>query len=753
MDNHLLEDGAFGDELPPLDLDLILETVKVGGEAGMIPEHILDERELAAYRDYLANELQQPTGHYDNLVDAISDSYLKKLAQDVCAWVKFDEDTRKDWADREARGIRMLGVSDRDIGVAPFEGASMVVHPLLAEAVTEFHSRAIAEMWPPEGPVKTIVLGDQSEERLMQSQRVQDYMNYQYMADMPGAFEEEDAMLFRLPLSGSCFKKVYFDPIVGKLCSRLVEPADFIVPYSATDLKTAPRYTHRYREMHNTVLKKIARGFYAKAGRLTEVTNETADYPAVLSEIEYTEGRQNTGTEDSSRHTTLEMYAYLDIPGMEDVGDDGEKSGIELPYIVWVDRDDMTVRRIQRNWKPDDDDKAPELNFAHYRFMPGLGFYGYGLLHLIGGLAAAATGSLRALLDSAAFANLQGGFRTRDSRINKNGDQPIAPGEWREVDASAEELAKSFFKLPYDEPSPTLFQLLGYLDERGQKFVGTTDVMTGDANPNAPVGTTVALIEQGAKKFSAIHRRLHVSHKEEFSVLARLNSLYLPEQGYPYYTDKGARSVFPADFDDRIDILPVSDPAVVSTTQRIMQAQAVLDLADKHPDKMDQTEALRMMLEAMRVPGFKNLLKADPVLQETQKRSLELDVEIKEAELAKLNAERTEIALKGLFSALQCAQLIAANPGIAPISDSVYLSAGGVDANGLPIADQPAIASLSPMPPPTATPSPVTTNTSPGFPGLPQTPNPSPPSGATLPAQPLAASAGVNAGIETLEAD
>jgi hypothetical protein len=734
------------DQIPTPDIDTILALVEAGGQAGLRPENILDDHELMVYQEFIENDLpERPTEHYDNLVPAIEDRILKKIGQDVVNWVRFDEDTRRDWIEREAKGIRMMGVSDRDIGKAPFEGSSMVVHPLLAEAVTEFHARAIAEMWPAEGPVKTQVLGSQDPDRIQQSQRVQDYMNYQYTEDMPGAFEEEDALLFRLPLSGSCFKKVYYDPISCKICSRLIEPADFIVPFSATDLETAPRYTHRFREMHNTLLKKIAKGYYTKPRVLSEAVNEMADYPVIKDEIDHTEGRASNGIDEKMRHTIYEMVVYLDIEGYEDIGEDGLPTGIELPYIVTVDRDTMDVLRIQRNWKETDQEhKQSECCVAHYRFMPGFGFYGYGLLHLIGGLAAAATGSLRALLDAAAFANLQGGFRTRDSRVNKNGDQPIAPGEWREVDSSYEELNKTFFRLPYEEPSPTLFKLLGYLDERGQKFVGTTEVMDGSANANAPVGTTLALIEQGAKKFSAIHKRLHNAHKSEFRILARLNSLYVPEQGYPYFTSKGERTIFASDFDDRVDVIPVSDPEIISSTQRIVQAQAVLDLTDKHPDKMDVVAALRAMLVAMRVSNVDELLQPDTAMQEANMKSLQLDIDIKKATLEKLQAERTESALRGLFSAIQAAQLVVSMPGIAPISDSIYLSAGGVDANGLPIADTSSLQGLTTN---NAANADIPQNTSPGFPAIasPEQPSVSQPALSA----PQSPEVGALSGIET----
>lgn len=737
------EDNIIEGEQAPPDLEFILQAVKEAENEGMDPEQILDSNELAVYLDFIEGEVIKPQeGHYANLVDAIDKSELNKIGQDVVNWVLWDEDTRDDWSKRESEGIRLLGVSDKVSGGATFAGASTVVHPLLAEAVTQFQARSISEMWPPEGPVKSVVLGNKDADRIAQAQRVEDYMNYQYTEDMPGAFEEEDALLFRLPLSGSCFKKLYYDPLIKKVCSRLVEPADFIVPFSATDLESAPRYTHRYREMHNTVLKKIAAGYYAKTDKLSKPSNESYDYPVVKDEIDSTEGKKRIGVDDD-RHTILEMYVDLDIEGFEDIGEDGKPTGVALPYIVWVNRDDQEVLRIQRNWLPDDNLKNAKVNCTHYRFMPGLGFYGYGLLHLIGGLANASTGALRALLDSAAFANMQGGYRTRDSRV-KGGEKPLSPGEWREVDISAEELSKAFYRVPYEEPSQTLFHLLGYLDDVSKKFVGG-DVMTGNANPNAPVGTTLALIEQGGKTFSAIHRRLHVAHRNEFRILARLNYEYLPENGYPYYTSSGERNIFPQDFDERVDVIPVSDPSIISNAQRTVQAQAVLDLAEKHPDKVDITAALRMMLKVMRVPEFEELLKVNEEMQAQQQKMAELEMQLKQAEIDKVNAEKEEIqakktesTIRSLFAAIQAANVVATNPEITPIADSIYASAGGVDQNGGELIQQ-----SQPMQPMD-----LPVNTSPGFPANGNAPVPMPETPEV--AMPVSPEMGMKNGIETM---
>jgi len=484
-----------------LDITAIEDMVNSEGMEILTPE----EEELYT----LNNPIQEKDeGHYANLADDMSEGELASIAQQVEDWVDEDESSRDDWKTRESKGIKALGVSEKTIGGASFEGASKVVHPLLIEAITQFHSRALSEMWPADGPVKTKVLGEPTPELNSQGERVKDYMNYLYLNKMPGAFEEEDKLLFRLPLSGSCFKKLYYCPLEETFITRLIEPSDFIVPYSAIDLRTTPRYTHRFYEQVNDIKKKQLVKHYRE--REVNDNGQTPDYSdnIIKDAIDDTEGRKDT-SDDQQPHTMYEMVVDLDLVGYED--DDG----IARPYMVTVDKDEQTVLRIQRNWKPEDEKKTRKIAVAHYKYNPGFGFYGFGLYHLIGGLSAAATGALRQLLDAGAFANLPAGYKTRDARIPGD-NKPLNPGEWREVNSSAEELKKAFFPLPYKEPSPALFNLLGYLDERGQRFASTSDNMVGEANNSAPVGTTLALIEQGSKVFSAIHKRLHMAHAEEF---------------------------------------------------------------------------------------------------------------------------------------------------------------------------------------------------------------------------------------------
>lgn len=582
------------------DIDALMAMVAAVGEQG------LTETEAEAWNRYQQAK-GKPEDFYANLAEFIDEAELSKIAADVIQWVRWDEDSRKDWTEREKRGIRALGISDRTDGGADFEGASRVTHPLLMEACVQFQARAIAELWPPTGPVKTAILGDDTEEKQEQARRVESYMNYQYTTLMPGAFEEEDRLLFRLPLSGSCFKKVAYDPVERQVVARFVEPADLIVPYGASDLRSSIRFTHRLYEETDVVRRKQATGLYRKSDKPITWPTENYDYSKIREEIEYVEGRKRVAVTGGERHTTYECYCRLDLPGFEDIDPEtGEPSGISLPYVVIVDRDRVHVHAIRRNWAESDDLKRRRLFYVHKYFLPGLGFYGYGFLHAIGGLSDTATGTLRALLDAGSFANLSGGYRSRDSRI-PGGTKTPGPGEWVEVDSTAEELAKAFFPLPYKEPSKTLFELLGLIQDAGQRFASTTEAMVGEANNNGPVGTTLALIEQGSKIFSAIHKRLHQANTHEFKLVAELNYEWMPER-YPYDTPEGSQYTLREDFDGRIDVVPVSDPNIVSNVQRIAQAQAVLQLATEAPDLYDRKRVHRCLLEALRVPEIDELM-------------------------------------------------------------------------------------------------------------------------------------------------
>jgi hypothetical protein len=704
--------------------------------------HLLTDSEYQLWIAQNPPPVANSNGHYDNLAQFIDEQYLSMTATDICRYVLWDEQSRKPWQERERRGLKLLGMSQNQEGGANFKGSSKVVHPILMEACNQFSSRAIVEIWPASGPVKTEVLGEPNERMNEIAEKLADFMNFMYTSKMPGAFDEEDKMLFRLPMSGSCFKKVYLDESIGQIVSRLIEPSDFIVPFTASDLLTAKRFTHRFRLDHNDLMRHVAAGYYRDVMPMTP-GNERWDYPEVRAEIDQIDGKFNNLVPEDMRHTIYECHIMLDIPGFEDIGDDGKPTGVKLPYIVTVDRDNQRIYRIEREWRPGDELKLRDLNIVHHKFLPGLGFYGEGLIHLIGGMASAATGSLRGLLDSAAFANLNAGFRSKGAKMT-GGDTPLEPGEWREVQADVEDIQKAFFRIPYHEPSPTLFKLLEYLDERAQRFVGTTENMVGEANNGAPVGTTLALIEQGSKQFTAIHNRLHMSHMDEYRILKRVLADNCPQQGYIYYRKDKSGTIYPQDFNDWIDVIPVSDPNIISSTQRIAQAQAVLTLSQQFPQLIDTQEAVRRMLVAMRVEKIDVLLKPqqpDPMAVQQQMLAMaKLEAEIKKIAAETENAGATAVAnnIKSLFSAMQAAGLVVQNPGIVPIADSISQSAGFVDQNGAPIAEAGQQQTVNGMP----------TNTNPMTPA-PPVQSQSGEDNIQMPNNPQSAATGIDAGIET----
>lgn len=659
---------------------------------------ILTPEEQMALQEPAAEELN--TKHYENLAESMKENKLDKMAEDLIELVEQDDESRKDWWSRVETGMKFLGVTSDTVGGADFEGASTVVHPILMDAVTQFQSRAIQEMWPSKGPVTTQVLGTQTPERMDQAKRVKDYMNYLYMIEMPEAFTEEDNMLLRLPISGSCFKKMFYDPLKKRLSSKFIEPTDFIISYQTTDLATSPRYTHRIREYPNDVRKKEKSGYYIET-ETSDLHDEDFDKPDIITVIDGTEGKErvtNASDDDTNdRATMYEIYVDYNVEETED------KKALLLPYIITVDRDERKIKRIQRNWKPDDEKQEKRQYFTHYKFTPGLGFYGYGFLHLIGDLAISATGSLRSLLDAAGFSNMQGGFRSRDSRM-PGGDKPISPGEWREVNSTAEELAKGFFPLPYKEPSATLFNLLAYLDEKATALVGNTDIVKGESNPkDAPVGTTAMLLEQGMKVFTSIHKRLHESHKKEFKIMAELVEEYMPDEGYPYLLGEEDSTLMPSDFDTRIDVIPVSDPNLASTAQRITKAQGILEIHDRFPDVVDQREAAKRMLVALDTVDIDSLIGSEEEYKESQQKNTEnmeaekahvetmrqFEIQKAEAEIANIQSEIVQRNVDTTATALDSAAKIilgvqAPEPVPVPMTDAIEPTPGVPGSEGKP---------------------------------------------------------------------
>ena len=538
-----------------------------------------------------------------NIAEQLDEKELKKKASDLIGFYNTDRSARTEWEERYKSGLKTLdpdGGMDEGEDARASRGLSMVVHPLIAEAATRFNARAIAELYPAGGPVKATIVGEPNEETEEQARRVRDYMNYQITQEMPEYFPDLDQMLFHLPLIGQTFKKVWWDANMQRQCSQFVKAEDFVVAPESKDLYTSPRYTQIIRIPKNDYNKYVDAGWYMPVdytgggGDLTEDTS---------SEIE---GLDSYGDESEDElMNLLEMHVYESFDGVDGASEDDEDA-IALPYVVTVDYDSETIVSIRRNWRQDDERKQRRDWFVSYKFLPGLGFYGFGLYHIIGGLGKAATGALRALLDSAAFANMQGGFKLK-GRVS-GGEIDVNPGEFIDLDATVDDVKKAVMPLPFKEPSGVLFQMLGYMAEIGQRFASTADLNVGDANPSAPVGSTVALIEQGSKSFSAIHKRLHYSQGQEFKLLAELNAEYLPES-FEFSVTGASQTIFAADFDERIDVIPVSDPNIFSTAQRIAQAQAILQMANSAPELHDKYEAYKRMYEAIRVPNIDEILK------------------------------------------------------------------------------------------------------------------------------------------------
>ena len=541
-----------------------------------------------------------------NLAETIDEKELSRKAQELISYYENDEEARSEWKERYTQGLKTLdpdGGMDEGESERATRGLSVVVHPLIAEAATQFNAKAIAELYPSGGPIKTVIVGDPDEEIEEQGRRVREFMNWQVTNEMQEYFPDLDQLLFHLPLVGQAFKKVWWDANLDRQCSQFVKAEDFVVAPESKDLYTSPRYTHVIRMPKNDFNRYVQNGYYlpAKYGS-GDSMDPSGD---IIGEIE---GVDQYDDSNDDVMTLLEMHVYdlfdgIDGENMDD--DDEDDNAVAIPYVITIDYDSQAVVAVRRNWKEDDELKKRRDWFVSYKFLPGLGFYGFGLYHMIGGLGKAATGSLRALLDSAAFSNMQGGFKLR-GRV-QGGDMQISPGEFVDLDSTVDDVNKAIMPLPFKEPSGSLFNLLGYMVDAGQRFASTADLNIGDVNPNAPVGSTVALIEQGSKAFSAIHKRLHYAQGQEFKLLADLNAENLPDE-FSFSRAGAAEIIYRADFDDRIDIVPVSDPNIFSTAQRIAQAQAVLEMARSAPQFHDLYAAYKRMYEAIRIPNIDEIL-------------------------------------------------------------------------------------------------------------------------------------------------
>lgn len=550
--------------------------------------------------------------HYDNLAEFISESELSRTASELIDAYRRDRESRRDWEKLYADGLDELGMmtmrNHRREDEA-FAGASTVHHPVLIEAAVEFNARALPELFPSDGPVKTKIIGEMSEQAQAQAERVEHHMNWQLADEWEEFYPDLDQMLLELPLSGSAFKKVYSDPTLGRGCSRYVKSEDLVVPYHCTDLSTAPRVSHLQYPTRNEVRKRMVEGYYRHVD-LVMPRELSQEYTEVKTRIDEMEGRSNRNDARSEDRpdTLIEMHVELSLADDPYIDQHGYEHDIALPYVVTIDLSSRQILSWRRNWQPDDRLYRKEQYFVHFKFLPGFGFYGFGLIHTIGHLARAATGSLRALLDSAAFANLQGGFKRKGSSgRGLTGEQVLSPGEFKEVDVG-DDIRKDVMQLNFPEPSSVLFQLLGMLVEAAQRFASIADLQVGDAPNTGPVGTTVALLEQGSRVFSAIHKRGHQAQRRELRLIAALNYEALPDGASTFGGRGGTAQIMREDYSDPVDVIPVSDPNIFSQTQRLTLAQSLDELAERNPSIMDKRAVVRRVLVALRVSDIDEVL-------------------------------------------------------------------------------------------------------------------------------------------------
>lgn len=598
----------------PDSLSVTLPPDLSGSSLASLQQAVFDENGefLGDSLDSTQDTKENNTPFLSNLAEKIDEKELDKIGDQLVTAVLSDLASRKEHWDKFVKGVTALGINfDEEAQQSDVFGS--INHPLLIEAATQFQARAMSELFPASGPVKTEIFGEKDNDTIEQAGRVQDYMNYQLMIEDKGYFAERDQMLFMLPFTGSEFDKQYFDKTTGKVVSRWVRCQDFAIHHDATSLYDCPRYTHILHKEENDIKRLQQSGHY----RQIDLKEHAVEDENVLTEkIERIDGIEIQG-EDSlecSDRDLFEIHVDYNLVGYED------EDGINLPYIITVDKTTKKVLSVYRNWRENDDLRQKRVWFTHKKFLPGFGFYGFGLFHTIGSLGEAATKILQLLLDAGAFSALQGGFKTKEAKISSNVE--LEAGVWKDTELTAEELGKSFYTPPFREPSSTLFNLLGAIVELGRRFAATTEVMVGDAATTGPVGTTVALVEQGSKVFSGIHKRLHNALGLELQNIAELNFEQLTEEEYPYTVHGQQRTVFKQDFDGRVDIIPVSDPNIFSSAQRIAMAQAVFQIATQMPDIADRREAAFALLTAMRVPNIEMIFpepkqaeRADPVTE------------------------------------------------------------------------------------------------------------------------------------------
>jgi hypothetical protein len=554
----------------------------------------------------LAENMMGPD-HDSNLAEFIEESELESMASELVSDFESDRESRSDWARAYVKGLDLLGMKIED-RQQPWAGASGVFHPVLTESVVRFQAQAMGELFPASGPVKSKIMGKMTPEKADQADRVQNEMNYLLTEEMTEYRDELEQMLFKLPLAGSAFKKVYYDPLMDRPCAVFVPSEEFVVSYGATDLMTCPRYTHVMKKSENEIRELQVAGFY----RDVELPAPSPDFSDIQEKYDELDG-ESAVIEDDDRHTILEMHVTINMPDEFD-----DPDGIARPYVVTIDKSSREILSIRKNWYEDDQRKKKRLHFVHYRYLPGLGFYGTGLIHLIGGLAKSATSILRQLVDAGTLSNLPAGLKARGLRI-KGDDTPLMPGEFRDVDVPGGAIRDSITFIPYKEPSSVLYSLLGNIVEEGRRIGSVADIQVGDTNAQAPVGTTLALMERSMKVMSGVQARLHAAMKKELRLLSKIVHDYMPDE-YVYEVDGDFSRK--ADFDKRIDVIPVSDPNAATMAQRIMQYQAALQLAQQAPQLYDMGKLHRQMLEVLGIQDAEDLIKlpedikpSDPVTE------------------------------------------------------------------------------------------------------------------------------------------
>ncbi len=587
-DVELAVPGAFSTVLDNVPEEIEIEISEDGG----------------ALVDFDPQETRGGEEEFDsNLAEFLDDGELGGLSNELMAEFEANRSSRSDWEETYSNGLSLLGLKYEERS-DPFRGATGVTHPLLAEAATQFQAQAFNELLPPSGPVRTVVMGSMSREKEEQASRVKEFMNYYIMNVMEEYTPEFDQMLFYLPLAGSTFKKVYYDESMDRAVSKFVPAENLVVPYEANDLETCPNITQVIRMPANELRKKQISGFYLDVPVLPSQTEED-DISKEMSNID--------GVSPSNIDydcSLLECHVNLDLKGYEEVDEEGEETGIKVPYVVTISQDNGAVLSIRRNYAENDEKKRKVQYFVHYKFLPGFGFYGLGLIHTIGGLSRTATAALRQLIDAGTLSNLPAGFKARGLRI-RDDDEPLQPGEFRDVDAPGGAIRDSLMPLPFKGPDQTLFQLLGFVVQAGQRFATITDLKVGDGNQQAAVGTTIAMLEQGTRVMSAVHKRMHYAMRQEFKMLSRIMADYLPPQ-YPYTIANADQSIMASDFDARVDVLPVSNPNIFSQAQRIALAQTEMQLAAQAPQMHNMYEVYRRMYEALGVRDIDKVLHIPP---------------------------------------------------------------------------------------------------------------------------------------------